>query len=337
MKKTLVASLAAGVVLFAAAASAATLDDVKKRGFLQCGANVGLLGFAQPDNAGNWRGYDVDHCRAIAAAIFNDPNAVKFTPLTAPQRFVALQNGEIDVLIRNTTATMSRETTLNLLFAPINYYDGQGFMVRKSLKVASARELKGATICVQAGTTTELNLADWAKANSITYTPAVFQTSAEANAAYEASRCDAYTTDSSALYATRLTLKAPDDHVVLPEIISKEPFAAAVRQGDDKWFNLVKWVENALVIAEELGVTSANIDQMKSSTSPDVKRLLGLDDNFGQSLGLANDWAYNAVKRVGNFGEIFDRNLGAGSQLKIDRGVNKLWNRGGILYPVPIR
>jgi general L-amino acid transport system substrate-binding protein len=319
-------------------ASAATLDDVKKKGFIQCGTNVGLLGFAQPDNAGNWRGFDIEHCRAIAAAIFNDPNAVKFTPLTAPQRFTALQSGEIDLLIRNTTATMSRETTLGLEFAPVNYYDGQGFLVPKASNVKSALELKGATICVQAGTTTELNLADYFRANNMTYTPAVFQSAADTTAAYDAGRCDAFTTDASALYASRLTLKAPDTHVVLPEIISKEPFAAAVRQGDEKWFMVVKWVQNALIGAEELGVTSANVDQMKAtSTSPEIKRLLGVTDKFGESLGLTNDWAYNAIKKVGNYGEIFERNLGPTSQLKIDRGINKLWNKGGILYAIPIR
>ena len=331
----LLATLA--VAFVARGASAATLDDVKKKGFLQCGTNVGLLGFASPDNAGNWTGFDIEHCRAIAAAIFNDPNAVKFTPLTAPQRFTALQSGEIDVLIRNTTATMSRETTLGLEFAPPNYYDGQGFMVKKAAKVTSALQLKGATICVQAGTTTELNLADYFKVNNMQYTPAVFQTAADTTAAYDAGRCDAFTTDASALYASRLTLKTPDDNVILPEIISKEPFAASVRQGDDKWFNLVKWVENALVIAEELGVNSKNVDMMKTSTNPDIRRLLGVDDSFGQSIGLTNDWAYNAIKKVGNYAEIFDRNLGPTSQLKIDRGINKLWNKGGILYPIPIR
>ncbi len=340
MRKAFLVSVLAGAALavVSAAASAATLDDVKKKGFVQCGTNVGLLGFASPDNAGNWKGYDIEHCRALAAAIFNDPNAVKFTPLTAPQRFTALQSGEIDILIRNTTATMSRETTLGLEFAPPNYYDGQGFMVRKNAKVTSAAGLKGATVCVQAGTTTELNLADWFKQNNLAYTPAVFQTAADTTAAYDAGRCDAFTTDASALYASRLTLKTPDDHVILPEIISKEPFAAAVRQGDEKWYNIVKWVENALVIAEELGVTSANVDMMKaSSTSPDVKRLLGVTDDFGKSLGLDNAWAYNAIKKVGNYSEIFERNLGPSTPLKIDRGINKLWNKGGILYPVPIR
>jgi general L-amino acid transport system substrate-binding protein len=234
---------------------------------------------------------------------------------------------------------MSRETTLGLEFAPPNYYDGQGFMVKKSANVKSATALKGATICVQAGTTTELNLADYFKANNMPYTPAVFQTAADTTAAYDAGRCDAFTTDASALYASRLTLKNPDDHVILPEIISKEPFAAAVRQGDEKWFNVVKWVENALVIAEELGVTQANVDAMKANAmaSPDVKRLLGVTDDFGKSLGLDNAWAYNAIKKVGNYSEIFERNLGPTSPLKIDRGINKLWNKGGILYPLPIR
>jgi general L-amino acid transport system substrate-binding protein len=340
MRKAFIVSVLAGAVVAAAgAASAATLDTVRMKGFVQCGTNVGLLGFAQPDNAGNWRGFDIDHCRALAAAIFNDPNAIKFTPLTAPQRFPALQGGEIDVLIRNTTATMSRETVNKLQFGPPNYYDGQGFLVRKSANLKSALGLRGATICVQAGTTTELNLADYFRFNNLPYTPAVFQTAADTTAAYDAGRCDAFTSDASALYASRLTLKAPDDHVVLPEIISKEPFAAAVRQGDDEWFNIVKWVENALVIAEELGVNSQNVDMMKaSSMNPEVRRLLGAtNDNFGQSLRLSNDWAYNAIKKVGNYSEIFERNLGPMSQLKIERGINKLWNQGGILYAIPIR
>lgn len=330
-------SIAGATLLFAASATAATLDDVKKKGFLQCGANVGLLGFAQPDNAGEWRGFDVDHCRAIAAAIFNDPKAVKFTPLTAPQRFTALQSGEVDVLIRNTTVTMSRETTLGLEFGPVNYYDGQGFMVHKALGVTSALELSGASICVQTGTTTELNLADFFRSHKMSYNPVVFQSAAEATTAYDSGRCDAFTTDASALYATRLTLKDPTDNIVLKEIISKEPFAASVRQGDDKWFNLVKWVQNALIISEELGVNSQNVDQMKSSTNPDIRRLLGVDEKFGESLGLSNDWAYNAIKKVGNYGEIFDRNVGSGSQLKISRGLNALWTNGGILYAPPIR
>jgi general L-amino acid transport system substrate-binding protein len=331
----LLATAAAAVSV--SAVSAATLDDVNNRGYVQCGTNVGLIGFAQPDNAGNWTGFDIDQCRAVAAAIFNDPDAIRFTPLTAPQRFTSLQSGEIDLLIRNTTATMSRETTLGLEFGPVNYYDGQGFLVKRALNVASARDLGGATVCVQAGTTTELNLADYFRANNMTYTPAVFQTAADTVAAYDAGRCDAFTTDASALYASRLTLQNPDDSVVLPEIISKEPFAAAVRQGDEKWFLVVKWVEHALVIAEELGVTSQNVEEMKSSTDPSVKRLLGVDDSFGESIGLTNDWAANAIKAVGNYSEIFDRNLGANSQLKIDRGINRLWKDGGILYPLPIR
>ena len=338
MKRTLL-PIAAGAVLamIAGAANATTLDSVKQKGFLQCGVNTGLLGFGAPDDKGNWTGFDVDYCRAVAAAIFGDATKVKFTPLSAKDRFTALQSGEIDMLARNTTWTMSRDAQLGLLFTGVNYYDGQGFMVKKSLGVSSALQLNGASVCVQTGTTTELNLADYFKVHNMTYKPVVFEKFDEVNAAYNTGRCDAYTTDASGLYSIRLTLGAPDDHIVLPEIISKEPLGPSVRQGDDQWFNVVKWVGFALLNAEELGVTQANVDQMKTSNNQDVRRLIGVDGTFGESIGLKNDWAANAIKQVGNYGEIFERNIGGGSKLKIARGLNALWSKGGIQYAPPIR
>ncbi|WP_428697087.1 amino acid ABC transporter substrate-binding protein [Stappia sp.] len=329
--------LGAALGLTATAASAATLDDVKAKGFLQCGSNTGLAGFAAPDDKGEWNGLDVDTCRAIAAAIFDDPNAVKFTPLTAKERFTALQTGEVDVLVRNTTWTMSRDTTLGLNFTGVNYYDGQGFMVRKSLDVSSALELSGASVCVQTGTTTELNLTDYFKANGMDYKPVVFEKLEEVNAAYDANRCDVYTTDASGLYSIRLQLTNPGDHIVLPEIISKEPLGPAVRQGDDQWFNLVKWVHNAMLNAEELGVTSANVEEMKASENPNIRRLLGVEGQFGEAIGLSNDWAARIIKHVGNYGETFDRNVGPDTPLGIARGVNALWSKGGLQYAPPIR
>ena len=336
--KTLVLSLAAGAVLSLAAgsASATTLADVTKKGFVQCGVNTGLPGFASPDDQGNWTGFDIDYCRALAAAIFGDPKAVKFTPLNAKERFTALQSGEIDVLIRNTTWTMSRDTSLGLSFAGVNYYDGQGFMVKKALGVSSALELTGASVCVQTGTTTELNLADFFKGHKMAYNPVVFEPLPETEQAYDTGRCDAYTTDASGLYATRLRLTKPDDHIVLPEIISKEPLGPVVRQGDDQWFNIVKWTHYALLTAEEEGVTQANVDQMKGSDNQAIKRLLGVDGKFGEGIGLKNDWAYNIVKAVGNYGEVFDRNIGASSKLQIARGLNALWSKGGLQYAPPI-
>src|SRR3990167_5588328 len=327
----------AAFAFVAGAANAATLDDVKAKGFVQCGVNTGLLGFAAPDDAGNWTGLDVDYCRAVAAAIFNDATKVKFTPLTATERFTALQSGEIDMLSRNTTWTMTRDTSLALMFPGVSYYDGQGFMARKPLWGASAPGLSGAAACVQAGTTTELNLADFFKVNNMNYNPVAFEKLPEVNAAYDSGRCDAYTTDASGLYAIRLTLTNPDDHVVLPEIISKEPLGPAVRQGDDQWFSVIKWVHYALLNAEELGVTQANVDEMKAGENQDVRRLLGADGTFGEGIGLGNDWAANLIKAVGNYGEIFDRNVGAGSKLGIARGLNALWSKGGIQYAPPVR
>jgi general L-amino acid transport system substrate-binding protein len=330
-------AIATVLALAAQAASAQTLKAVQDRGQLVCGANGVVAGFGAPDPQGNWTGFDVDYCRAIAAAIFNDPTKVKFVPLTAQNRFTALQSGEVDVLARNTTWTMSRDTTLGLDFAAVNFYDGQGFMVRKSLKVNSALELNDAAVCVQQGTTTELNLADYFRANNMSLKTVTFATADEAVKAYDSSRCDAYTTDSSQLYSERLRLSDPNAHIVLPEIISKEPLAPAVRQGDNAWEDLVRWTHMALVDAEELGVTQRNVDDMMKSNAPDVRRLLGVEGQFGQSLGLTNDWAYRIIKAVGNYGEIFERNVGQGSPLKIARGLNGLWTKGGLQYGLPVR
>ncbi|GGG26725.1 amino acid ABC transporter substrate-binding protein [Chelatococcus composti] len=335
MIASVVVGLAAG--LAATAASAATLDQIKQRGFIQCGANTGLAGFGVPDDKGNWTGLDVDLCRALAAAVFDDPTKVKFIPLSAKDRFTALQSGEADVLIRNTTWTMSRDTSLGLNFTGVNYYDGQGFMVRKSLGISSALELDGASVCTQQGTTTELNLADYFRANNMKYEVVAFATSDETVKAYDSGRCDAFTTDASGLYAERLKLTNPDDHIVLPEIISKEPLGPSVRHGDDQWFDVVKWVHFAMLNAEELGVTQANVDEMLKSENPEIKRLLGTEGKFGEAIGLTNDWAYRVIKHVGNYGEVFERNVGEGSPLKIKRGLNALWTKGGLQYAPPIR
>jgi general L-amino acid transport system substrate-binding protein len=343
MKKILIGLLGVAAVGWtAAAASAATLDDVKAKGFLQCGVNAaGLAGFSAPNDKGEWTGLDVDYCRAVAAAIFGDGSKVKFTPLNAKDRFTALQSGEVDILSRNTTWTISRDTALGLNFAGVTYYDGQGFMVnaKKLPGVNSALQLSGAAICVQSGTTTELNLADYFKANKMEYSPVVFETQQEADAAYDSGRCDAYTTDQSGLYSIRLKLTTPDDHMVLPEIISKEPLGPSVRQGDDKWFDIAKWTYYALLNAEELGITQANVEDMKNSENPEIKRVLGseADAKIGTDLGLTNDWVVNIVKAVGNYGEIFERNVGSGSPLKIARGINALWTKGGLQYGQPIR
>jgi general L-amino acid transport system substrate-binding protein len=329
---------AAAVLCYAAgAASATTLDDVKKKGFVQCGVNTGLLGFRSTNDAGDWTGFDVDYCRAVAVAIFNDKTKVKFSPLNAKERFTALQSGEVDMLARNSTWTMSRDTSLGLKFAGVNYYDGQGFMVKKSQGVNSALELSNASVCVQTGTTTELNLADFFNLHKMQYNLVAFEKEEEVEAAYSSGRCDALTTDASGLYSIRLTLQNADEHIVLPEIISKEPLGPVVRQGDDQWFNIVKWTHFALLNAEEGGVTQANVDQMKTSPNQDVRRLLGVDGTFGEGIGLTNDWAYNVIKQMGNYGEIFDRNIGAGSKLQIARGLNALWSKGGIQYAPPIR
>ncbi|WP_457936147.1 amino acid ABC transporter substrate-binding protein [Mesorhizobium sp. 10J20-29] len=332
---------AAAFGLVASAASATTLDDVKAKGFLQCGVSSGLAGFSAPNDKGDWLGLDADFCRAVAAAVFGDGSKVKFTPLSAKERFTALQSGEIDVLSRNTTWTINRDTALGLNFAGVTYFDGQGFMInaKKLPGVNSALQLSGASVCVQTGTTTELNLADYFKANNLEYNPVVFEKLEEVNAAYDSGRCDVYTTDQSGLYGIRLTLTAPDDHVVLPEIISKEPLGPVVRQGDDQWFDIVKWTYFALLTAEELGITKANVEEMKSSTNPEIKRILGVeaDTKIGTDLGVTNDWVVNIVKAVGNYGEVFENNVGAGSPLKIARGINALWTKGGLQYAPPIR
>jgi general L-amino acid transport system substrate-binding protein len=335
--KRIASILALTVTLVAQAASAQTLKAVKDRGILNCGANGTLAGFGLPDAQGNWTGLDVDVCRAIAAAIFNDATKVKFVPLSAKDRFTALQSGEVDVLLRNTTWTSSRDTSLGLNFTGVDYYDGQGFMVRKALKVNSALELNGASVCVQQGTTTELNLADYFRAHSMQLKSVTFATANEAVKAYDAGRCDAYTTDASGLYAERLRLANSSDHIVLPEIISKEPLGPAVRHGDDQWFDMVKWVLFAMLNAEELNITQKNVDEMTKSTNPEIKRFVGTEGNYGEQLGLTKDWAVRIIKLVGNYGESFDRNVGQGSPLKIERGLNKLWNKGGIQYAPPIR
>lgn len=335
--KKISAFLALAALLVAQGADAQTLKSVKDRGSLNCGANGTLGGFGLPDAQGKWTGLDVDFCRAIAAAVLNDANKVKFVPLSAKDRFTALQSGEVDVLARNTTWTSSRDTSLGLNFVGVNYYDGQGFMVRKALKVNSALELNGASVCVQQGTTTELNLADYFRANKMQLKSVTFATANEAVKAYDAGRCDAYTTDASGLYAERLRLANAADHIILPEIISKEPLGPVVRHGDDQWFDVVKWTLFAMINAEELGLNQKNIDEMTKSTNPEIKRFVGTEGNFGEQLGLTKDWAVRIVKLVGNYGEVFERNVGMGSPLKIERGLNRLWTKGGIQYAPPVR
>jgi general L-amino acid transport system substrate-binding protein len=333
------ASFAVAVALLftASAASAQTLKKVMERGSLICGVSQGLPGFSAPDDKGAWTGFDVDFCRALSAAIFNDANKVKFTPLSAKDRFTALQSGEIDVLSRNTTWTLSRDTSLGFNFTGVMYYDGQGFIVRKSLKVNSALELNGASVCTQSGTTSELNLADYFRSNKIKYEVVAFATADETVKAYDSGRCDVFTTDISQLYAERLKLANANDHVILPEIISKEPLTPAVRHGDDQWFDIVKWVGFAMINAEELGVSSKTIGDAMKSDKPDVKRLVGTEGNFGETLGLNNAWAERIVRLVGNYGEVFEKNVGSSSKLGIARGINNLWNKGGILYAPPVR
>jgi general L-amino acid transport system substrate-binding protein len=334
---SLVCTLVVAAGLSTQIASAQTLKTVQDRGMLSCGVSQGLPGFSAPDDKGNWTGLDVDICRALAAAIFNDPTKIKFVPLSAKDRFTALQSGEIDVLSRNTTWTLSRDTTLGANFTGVTYYDGQGFMVKKSLKVNSALELNSASVCVQTGTTTEQNLADYFKGNNMKYEVIAFGTNDEAIKAYESGRCDVFTTDVSGLYADRLKLANPADHAVLPEVISKEPLGPMVRHGDDQWFDLVKWTLFAMLDAEELGITQKNADEMAKSDKPELKRVFGSDGNFGESLGVTKDWVSRIIKAVGNYGEAFDRNVGAGSKLGISRGINQLWNKGGIQYAPPIR
>jgi general L-amino acid transport system substrate-binding protein len=333
---SLALTLALATALAAPGARAAdTLQAVKDRGKLSCGVSQGLPGFSNPDDKGNWTGIDVDVCRAIAAAIFDDPSKVSFVPLTAKDRFAALQSGEIDLLSRNTTWTLQRDDTYGA-FTGVTYYDGQGFMVKKSLKVNSALELNSASVCVQTGTTTEQNLADYFKANNMKYEVIAFAGADETVKAYDSGRCDVFTTDMSGLYAERLKLANPADHVVLPEIISKEPLGPMVRHGDDKWFNIVRWTLFAMINAEEMGVTQKNVDEMAKSEKPDLKRAFG-DGNLGEGLGLTKDWFSRIIKAEGNYGEMYERNVGSGSKLQIARGLNQLWNKGGIQYAPPIR
>lgn len=328
-----VAGLAAGV------AAAGTLDDVKARGKLNCGVTTGLVGFAAPDANGVWEGFDVAVCRAVAAAVLGDATAVEFVPTTGKTRFTALASGEIDMLARNTTWTFSRDVDLKFEFVGTNYYDGQGFMVPKSLGVSSAKELDGATVCIQTGTTTELNLADFFRANNISYEPVPIETNAEGQQQYLAGACDTYTTDASGLAATRATFEKPEDHIVLPEIISKEPLAPLVRHGDSEWADVVRWSLNAMIAAEELGVTSANVAELSAAPTqnPEINRLLGTEGNLGEMMGLSNDWAKNIIAATGNYGEVFEKNLGTSTALGLARGLNALWTEGGLLYTPPFR
>jgi general L-amino acid transport system substrate-binding protein len=332
-----IAAILLGAVAFVPqwALAQSTLDAVRSRGHVQCGVNTALAGFSQPDSKGVWRGIDVDFCRAVAAAIFGDANKVRYTPLTTQQRFTALQSGEIDILARNTSWTITRDTGLGFNFVGVNYYDGQGFIVPKKLNVKSAKELNGATICVQPGTTTELNLADYFRANKMTFKPVVIEKLEEVLNAYFAGRCDVYTTDISGLVAVRASrAPKPADHVILPEIISKEPLGPVVRHGDDRWFDVVKWSLYAMLEGEELGLSSKSIDQHLKSVSPSIQRFVGDSGDIGKGLGLGNRWAYNIIKHVGNYGESFERNL---TPLGFERGLNRLWNQGGLMYAPPIR
>ena len=314
-----------------------TLDAIKKNGFIKCGVSDGLPGFSYADEKGSYNGIDVDVCRAVAAAVFGDSTKVKFTPLTAKERLTALQSGEIDVLSRNTTWTSSRDSAQGMNFTGVTYYDVQGFLVNKKLGVKSAKQRYGATVCVQAGTTTELNLSDYFRSNKMKFTPISYDKSDESAKSLESGRCDVLTSDQSQLYAQRIKLAKPDEYLVLPEVISKEPLGPVVRHGDDDWFDIVKWTLFVMVNAEELGVNSKNVEEMKKSTNPDVKRLLGVEGDKGKDFGLANDWMAVVIKQVGNYGEIFDRNVGKGSPLKIERGLNALWNQGGLQYAPPVR
>lgn len=342
MNKQLLLGAVAGLALTGAAQAAnhtagGTIGEIQDKGYLQCGVSQGLPGFSNPDSAGAWSGIDVAVCRAVAAAIFGDADAVRFTPLSAKERFTALQSGEIDLLSRNTTWTATRDNSLGLDFAGVTYYDGQGFMVREDLGVESATELSGAAVCTNTGTTTELNVADYFRANDMDYEVVAFEKSDEVVAAYDAGRCDVYTTDASGLYAQRLKLENPDEHIVLPEIISKEPLGPVVRQGDDQFFDLVKWTLFAMINAEELGITSANVEEMASSDNPAISRFLGGEGDFGEQLGISNDWAKNIIAEVGNYGEVFEANVGPDTELGIERGLNALWTDGGLMYAPPVR
>ena len=330
-------AVVAASVLCCGAAQAQTLKKIIERGAVICGVTQGMPGFSIPDDRGNWSGFDVDFCRAMAAAIFNDASKVKFSPLSAKDRFTALQSGEIDVLARVTSWTLSRDTALGLNFAAVTYYDGQGFLIRRSKKLNSALELNGASVCTQTGTTSELNLSDYFRTHKIKYEVVAFATADEVVKAYETDRCDVFSTDVSQLYAVRLKLPDPNEHVILPEIISKEPLGPVVRHGDDQWLDIARWTHFAMINAEELGISSKNIGEAMKSDRPDVMRLVGTEGSFGEQLGLSKAWAERIVRLVGNYGEVFERNLGAGSRLGIPRGINNLWNKGGIQYAPPIR
>jgi general L-amino acid transport system substrate-binding protein len=327
--------------LLAGAAQATTLADVKARGKLLCGVNAGLMGFALKGDDGKWAGFDVDYCRAVAAAVLGDGDKVEFVPATTADRFDKLKSGAVDILARNTTWTMERETKMPFRFIGISYHDGQGFMVNKSIGVNSVFKLSQAAICFLSGTTTQANTEDFFREKDMAFTPVTFGSIDELVTAFqskEGSKCDAYSADQSQLYAVRLKLAKPDDYVILPELISKEPLGPAVRQGDDQWFNITQWTLFALINAEELGVKAKGVDDMKANEKkPEIRRLLGLEGTFGADMGLDNDWAARAIKAVGNYGEIFERNLGKGSKLGIERGVNAPWNQGGILYVPPVR
>ena len=339
MKKTVILGALTVAGLAAGAATAATVDDVKARGKLNCGVSTGVVGFASPDANGNWNGFDVDVCRAVAAAVLGDPNAVEFVPTTGKTRFTALASGEVDMLARNTTWTFSRDVDLKFTFVGVNYYDGQGFMVPADLGVSSATELDGASVCIQTGTTTELNLADFFRVNNLEYTPVPIETNAEAQQQYLAGSCQVYTTDASGLAATRATFEDPAGHVVLPEIISKEPLGPLVRHGDDQWGDIVRWTLNALITAEELGVTSANVAEHASApgNNPEINRLLGTEGNLGEMLGLDADWAVKVLSAVGNYGESFEGNIGENTPIGLARGLNAQWTEGGLIYSPPFR
>jgi general L-amino acid transport system substrate-binding protein len=325
------------MVLTTGIAIAGTLDDIKAKGHISVGVNEGLFGFSKPDEKGVWRGLDVDTARAISVAVFGVSDKLKFVPLSAKTRFTALQSGEIDVLTRNCTQTLGRETALGLNFVHVNYYDGQGFLVPKKLGVKSAKELDGATVCVLPGTTTELNLADYFRANNMKMKPVVIESTPELAKAYFAGRCDVLTSDASQLASTRSVAPNPDDHMILPELISKEPLAPVVRHGDDQWYDIVNFSVLALIAAEELGITSKNVDQMVASKDPKIMRFLGVTAGNGKALGLDEKWAYNIIKQIGNYGEVFERNVGVNTPLKLERGLNDLWTRGGIMYAPPFK
>ena len=335
--RILTIAIAAVAGIAATSASADTLADVKAKGYIQCGVTSGVAGFSAPDANNNWSGLEVDFCRAMSAAIFNAPDNVRYTPLTAQERFTALSAGEIDVLSRTTTWTMSRDTQLGISFVGTMYYDGQGFMVRKADGIASAKDLSGAAVCIESGTTTELNAAAYFASNNMEFNTVVFVDQDEVVKAYQDGRCDVYTTDSSALASERTKFAVPDDHIILPEIISKEPLGPVVRQGDELWFKIARWTYFALLEAEELGVTQANVDEMLGSDNPAVKRLLGVEGDFGTALGLTKDWAYQIIKHVGNYGESFERHVGPNTAIGLERGLNALWKDGGLQYPMPIR